>query len=921
MANLVEVFKDVLRALGLGGFENAVGPVVSFIMFLGSVVGIITGIVKTGSYLVKIIRNRPIIKDLHPYFTSSDIKEATCNFIPTKYLENAPSDSPEPGSISLENAKKLLPLFLKEIFRDKNDYANQRLFLVLADSGMGKTTFLLNLYMKYALKRFGKKYDIRMLPLGDPVVDEELDGIEIERKKNTILLLDGFDEDTQAINDFKKRMKDIEKKTHLFQKVIITCRTQFYPSKTDEPSETSNKKFGEGGGYEKFQKFYIALFDDKDVSRYLRKKYSIFNFKKKRRAFEVIKKSPDLMARPMLLSYIDDLITDFRQYEYASEIYEELVKKWIERESKRYKKAERENFKNNMFTFSIDVAVDIYRNNEIQKELVIKPDKLEFIARRNGIPLENVELKSRSLLNRDTGGDYKFAHKSVLEYILALVACNNIDFDEELRFEGMDQAQRFYTEIFKNKAFELLKKSDGKFRTNTSQELTKLIDLEKKEINNIRELYLNDNEIDDTRALKVLMGVEILDLGKNRISQTSPLRELKALKQLWLNHNQVFDISPLKELSNLETLDLENNRISDTVPLKAFTGLKKLNLRNNRINGMFFLNFNIKDVLDLSDNEITQIWISIPLNGLDELYLNNNQIDKIEVFSNKYNCLKNLKLLDVSGNPSLPIYQVLGLKDILPSNCTVKSDIHDDFFRLVKVGGTFKTDSENEISLRALKLENIDNVTSLSLSRGPTLINLIAKWKIFRKNLKHLTVNFDKTISEPPKYTADLGLVYTDEELLSRRISDISNLKELVNLVELNLYNVVPKDIRALKELKNLKRLHLDWGEIIKDISVLGELKELEHLSLCSNAIIDISVLKTLKQLHTLDVSSNKIEDIKPLRHLEKLRHLDLSYNPISNTYVLCELKNLENLDIKGVQVNDIRILEELEENGVEIKK
>jgi Leucine-rich repeat (LRR) protein len=920
MADLVKIIKDLLRSLGLGGFEKAVGVVLSSITMLGSLVGIIIGVGKAWKYLLKSHRDRIMKKDLHPYFTLGDIKKATRYYVPTKYLEVSPSNMPELRSINSKDAKGLVPFFLGQAFREKNIIdADQRFYIILADSGMGKTTFMINLYLKYVCQWFGKKYDIKMLPLGYPDIDMEFDRIEDERKKKTILLLDAFDEDNQAIKNYKRRMDDIVFKTHRFRKVIITCRTQFFPSEAEETNETPIMKFGGDRGCQEFHKFYIAPFDDKDVNNYLNKKFSIFNFKKKRRALEIVGKSPNLMVRPMLLSYIDDLLKNGRQYEYTYEIYEELVNKWIERESKRYKRVERENFKKNMFKFSIDVAVDIYRNREPRKELIINPEEIESFAYRNGIPLENMEMKSRSLLNRNAGGEYKFSHKSILEYILALVACNNGDFEKELSFEGMDEAQRFYSEIIKEKAFELLKNSNGTYRTKENQELTKLSNLEKKEINHIHELYLKDNKISDIRALKVLRGVETLDLKNNRISNISPLGDLKGLKKLWLNHNLIVDISTLKELKNLETLDLENNRISNANPLEVLTGLRKLNLGNNRISGMFFLKLDILGVLDLSNNEITDIYIRSPLNGLDELYLNKNQIKKIELFSDKYNSLRSLKLIDISGNPPLPISQIVYIKGILPSDCIIKSDIHDDFFRLVKIGGIFKTDSEDEKNLKELKPGDLDKITLLSLSYGPSAISLIVKWEILRKNLKHLTLHFDKTISEPPKYTADLGLVYTDEELLNRRINDISDLKELKNLVELNLFEFVPRDISALRELKNLKKLHLDWGEIISDITVLKKLKGLEHLSLRSNAISDISVLKELGRLEIVDVSHNKITDITPLRQLKELRDLNLSYNPISDISPLSELKNLETLDIQGVQINDTRILEELEAKGVKI--
>lgn len=38
------------------------------------------------------------------------------------------------------------------------------------------------------------------------------------------------------------------------------------------------------------------------------------------------------MARPLLLSYIDDIVNEHEEYEYAYQIYKTLIGKWIDRE-------------------------------------------------------------------------------------------------------------------------------------------------------------------------------------------------------------------------------------------------------------------------------------------------------------------------------------------------------------------------------------------------------------------------------------------------------------------------------------------------------------------------------------------------------------------------------------------------------------
>lgn len=105
---------------------------------------------------------------------------------------------------------------------------------------MGKTTFMINLYYKYKVKRDflpkNFKYDIKLLPIGYKGIINEIKAIE--NKEQTILLLDAFDEDISAIDDYKLRMKEILTITYQFRQIVITCRTHFFPSKEEEPHET-----------------------------------------------------------------------------------------------------------------------------------------------------------------------------------------------------------------------------------------------------------------------------------------------------------------------------------------------------------------------------------------------------------------------------------------------------------------------------------------------------------------------------------------------------------------------------------------------------------------------------------------------------------------------------------------------------------
>jgi hypothetical protein len=120
-----------------------------------------------------------------------------------------------------------------------------RYLILLADSGMGKTSFLLNYYARN-FRRWRRKLKIELLPLGIPDLDKRVG--EITDKKDKILFLDALDEDTLAIVDHVERLKTLMQLTREFQKILITCRTQFFPKDEEIPLETGVVKWPQSRG-------------------------------------------------------------------------------------------------------------------------------------------------------------------------------------------------------------------------------------------------------------------------------------------------------------------------------------------------------------------------------------------------------------------------------------------------------------------------------------------------------------------------------------------------------------------------------------------------------------------------------------------------------------------------------------------------
>ena len=402
-------------------------------------------------------KTRKVSHDLAPYYDEHSVKRAIKYFISTNGQNISPTKEEEPAiGNKFITREKLIPFFIKNVFQGRKE--SDKFYLILADSGMGKTTFLINLYIKY---NSISKYNVKMFPFGDKDIIQRIKDIanNQDKAKNTILLLDAFDEyegllppkTPDGLTDderFRKQLDEIFDMTRDFRNVIITSRTQYFPAQEENPYELNIPRF-DNGGFHKLLKLYLSPFDEKDIKKYLNKKFGIltfWNFKKKRKAKKITGDSHKLMVRPMLLSYIDYLVDEDENYEKTFDIYDTLIKKWIDREGnkRKYDNASRNKFKSDLLQFSKLVAIEIYKSGEYSKG--IEKEVANDILKLHNLNLEGYEITGQSLLTRDVATNWKFAHKSICEFFIADAAIENIHFGFHLDITSLDMVERFVNE-------------------------------------------------------------------------------------------------------------------------------------------------------------------------------------------------------------------------------------------------------------------------------------------------------------------------------------------------------------------------------------------------------------------------------------------------------------------------------------------
>ena len=315
--------------------------------------------------------------------------------------------------------------------------------IVLADSGMGKTAFVLNYYARHWRSSFRRrKFKIALVPLGIKDADSQIQ--KIEDQSDTVLFLDAFDEDTRAIKNHRQRLADLLELCSGFRQILITCRTQFFRKEEEIPREAGIIKFstidlGDNREYI-FYKLYLSPFTDEQVKRYLKQRFHFWQRNKCRRVQEIINKIQQLTVRPMLLAYIPELVKSNKQFSYSFQLYEEMVDKWLEREKPFVRNKEE------LRSFSEQLAIDLYQKRGTRGAEKVHYSEIAPLAQSFGINLKDWQLRGRSLLNRDVAGNYKFAHRSIMEYLF-VKRFLELKPAERFKIEWTDQMKKFLLEM------------------------------------------------------------------------------------------------------------------------------------------------------------------------------------------------------------------------------------------------------------------------------------------------------------------------------------------------------------------------------------------------------------------------------------------------------------------------------------------
>ena len=249
---------------------------------------------------------------------------------------------------------------------------------------------------------------------------------QVPHPYKTVLLLDALDEADDCYGRMKEYLHRLLRSTQSFRRVVITCRTQFFP---DLEIDSFTRQ-----GYFTLRGFvcpvkYISPFDDIKVEKYLSKRFpsKFFIFKQKKtieKAKTVINKMGSLRCRPMLLRHISELMNASFAEPVVSEyeVYKHLVQNWLFRENHKTGLSSEHLLKACMI-LATELQIDSAR--DIQEERL----NLLISTMTDLKSIKSIDVKGRSLLNRTSEGAYRFSHYSIQEFLVAYRIINDLNFE------------------------------------------------------------------------------------------------------------------------------------------------------------------------------------------------------------------------------------------------------------------------------------------------------------------------------------------------------------------------------------------------------------------------------------------------------------------------------------------------------------
>lgn len=336
------------------------------------------------------------------------------------------------------------------------------------------------------------------------------------------------------------------------------------------------------------------------------------------------------------------------------------------------------------------------------------------------------------------------------------------------------------------------------------------------------------------------------------------LHEITKIKEIDIAGNkQVQSLLPLMKLKNLQKLDASSTAINSLDGIAESREMRELNISNTSIQHIYSIEgLNLIEELNISFCLINDLTPVHGLVNLNKLTINNTLVDNIVALEN----LQNLRYLNADST-------------------SVRQKKFDDFIELKKD------------VLVVYQSEELNSWWG----------NLSSSWKSIFMN--HMMWTLEPNVEDLHK----LIQLQTLEIKENRSITDLEPIDKLKHLRKLTVNDTKITNLTPLKGLLYLTELDLSRNPIT-DLSSLQSLRSLEFIYLNNTPISNLEWLLGMPQVKILDISSTEIRSLKELSYVSNLQKLIAYGTKIYNIKPLEDLPDLILLKIYNSNVTSRRI-------------
>lgn len=384
-----------------------------------------------------------------------------------------------------EKTHELLEYSIEDFLGD--DLSNA--FLILGDYGCGKTTFLLHLLYRLAenyiygdgeyiplfiqLRDYTKAIDFENL-FGNffakkcNICNSSHQTFEFLQKcKKFVILFDGFDEVAKRVNyDVKFEVfNEICKYAVGDTKIILTSRPNYFQEANEYKRliENMHIQFEPLDKTVEFLETYIEELNIEQIESYIGS--YIYEFEESNIDIEdveyLIKNTHDLLdlsKRAFLLNIIvqtlPQLIEDVKKQGEsdleinAASLYKRYIDLWLDREDSKGKTLVK---KRDKLHFCKYLAYQMFKEDKYAvhfRELPVEIKKyFSDLSDIEEIDYFSQDIRSCSFLNSDGNGNFKFIHKSFMEYFVACIVCEELEKEDLIKIKDVLNIPNISSEI------------------------------------------------------------------------------------------------------------------------------------------------------------------------------------------------------------------------------------------------------------------------------------------------------------------------------------------------------------------------------------------------------------------------------------------------------------------------------------------